>query len=214
MKTKEKYLTLSIMLILFSCLESSAQNLQEKKKQFGLYYSIGASSLWGNGTSDYNKNKQNVWMEFGPFLNLPISVKNSIKTELSFGLVSSDYIFESGEPGIAKQNFQKLNFKFCHNFSSNNDTKTEIAFGPSIYTLNQIRIPYHTSLGESTIKDGYFSYVGSSIDADITFSFPFGKGIAGLQIRSFYQLPFTVYSKSNIPKFYNCGFSVGWLISY
>jgi hypothetical protein len=211
MKTLSFLITINLTLLSFT---ASSQESAEKRSEIGLFYSTGTTTHWGKSASQYSKNKFNGFFDFGTFYlwKFP-NYKYSFKTEYSAKFVNSDYLFPGGELGLASQAVQGFNFKFGRNFGLSNANSLDYFLGPGIYTVYQERIPGLEYQNVPKLKDGHFAYWGMSVEFEIAASMPFGSGRMGVGTRIFFQPPFTIASKANVPNFFHNGFSISWFVS-
>lgn len=213
---KLKIFFISSFLILFCVLDAHSIDKSEKKQtSLGFFWANGFILDWGETSNDYTKEISENAFEVGAFYKLH-STKNSYSLMFEFvsRYLNTNYVFSTGEPGINKQINQGFNFKIGKNFLSSSEDFLYLYFGPGIYAVSQKRIPEPALTNISEIDDGIASYLGMSIEFEITGSVPFHNGRMGLSTRIFLQPPFYIASKSNVPKFYHQGVTIGWHVEF
>lgn len=213
---KLKIFFISSFLILFCVLDAHSIDKSEKKQtSLGVFWANGFILDWGGTSNDYTKESSENAFELGAFYKL-YSTENSYSLMFEFvsRYLNTNYVFSTGEPGLNKQINQGFNFKIGKNFLSSSEDFLYLYFGPGIYAVSQKRIPEPAYTNTSIIDDGIASYLGMSIEFEITGSVPFHNGRMGLSTRIFLQPPFYIASKSNVPKFYHQGMTIGWFVEF
>lgn len=206
-----KYSIILVLLTGNSLLGLSQEQKNKKLDELGIFFGIGSSyDSWGANANTYTKNRYQIMPEFGTYYgrSFPNS-KYSIKAEYASRFLNSDCVIGTNTSAIASQSNMGVNLKLGRSFFDSDAGTFNFYVGPGIYTVNQKRVAYISSISTS-INDGTTAYWGMSVEFEMAASFNVGEKKMGFASRIFFQPPLTLASKKNVPKFYHSGFSIAW----
>jgi len=189
----------------------SQEQKSKKMDRLGLFFGMGSSyDSWGSNANTFTKNRYQIMPEFGTYYgrSFPNS-KYSFKAEYASRFLNSDCVIGTNTSAFASQSNMGINLKLGRNFFDSDAGAFDFYVGPGIYTVNQKRIACLPSASAS-INDGTTAYWGMSVEFEMAASFNVGERRMGFASRIFFQPPFTLASKEDVPKFYHQGFSIAW----
>lgn len=208
-----KYFGVALLLMSMSSWCDAQESTKPNQAEVGIFYGMGSSyDVWGTNANSFTKNRYHSMPEFGVYYDLPFSGRYHFKSEYVSRFFNSDILLGAVE-GIASQTNVGLNLKLGKSFAASNNGSVDFYVGPGIYTVDQKRIP-NQSTGMGLVNDGFGAYWGMSVEFELDGSMAFGNSRMGLAARLFFQPPFTISSKSDVPKYYHHGFSIAWFLAF